>query len=160
MQERCLLSWAAPLCPPPRPDLFHQLYTGAEKGDTNWKAEKVDWWEIPGRDEEWKDDTIRALGSMDAFNQEFGNVFLQTGESVVDDDLFDKLKQNCKEPLYVFDEGHYLLWEEPKQDRIYTVGVDIAEGVGENASAVQIFDITDLTNIQQVATYHNNKISI
>ena len=140
-------------------NLFHQLYSGAEKGDTNWKAEKVDWWEIPGRDEEWKDDTIRALGSMDAFNQEFGNVFLQTGESVVDDDLFDKLKQNCKEPLYVFDEGHYLLWEEPKQDRIYTVGVDIAEGVGENASAVQIFDITDLTNIQQVATYHNNKIS-
>jgi len=69
-------------------NLFHQLYSGAEKGESNWKAEKVDWWEIPGRDEQWKDDTMKSLGSVDAFNQEFGNVFLQTGESVLDDELF------------------------------------------------------------------------
>ena len=140
-------------------NLFHQLYTNAEKGESNWHAERVDWWEIPGRDEAWRDDTIKALGSVEAFNQEFGNVFLQTGESVVDDELFDKLKQNCQEPLFVFDEGNYLLWEEPREDRIYVAGVDVAEGVGENASVIQILDITDLTNIVQVAVYQNNKIS-
>ena len=140
-------------------NLFHQLYSTAEKGESNWHAERVDWWEVPGRDEAWKDDTIKALGSVEAFNQEFGNVFLQTGESIVDDEIFDKLKQGCQEPIFVFDEGHYLLWDEPKQDRIYVAGVDVAEGVGENASVIQILDITDLTNIVQVATYHNNKIS-
>ena len=140
-------------------NLFHQLYSGAEKGESNWKAEKVDWWEIPGRDEQWKDDTMKSLGSVDAFNQEFGNVFLQTGESVLDDELFDTLKRDVSEPEFVLDEGSYLLWKEPKKDHIYTVGVDIAEGVGENASAIQILDITDLTNIEQVATYHSNKIS-
>ena len=140
-------------------NLFHKLYTNAEKGVSNWKAERVDWWEIPGRDEAWKDDTIKALGSMEAFNQEFGNVFIQTGESAIDDALFDQLKQECSEPEYVFDEGSYLLWEEPKQDHIYTVGVDVAEGIGDNASVAQILDITDLTNIKQVAVYHNNKIS-
>lgn len=140
-------------------NLFHQLYSGAEKKETNWKAERVDWWEIPGRDDAWKADTLNALGSVDAFNQEFGNVFLQTGESVLGDELFDKLKQDVTEPEFVLDEGNYLLWQEPKKDHIYTVGVDIAEGVGENASVIQILDITDLTNIEQVAVYHNNAIS-
>lgn len=140
-------------------NLFHQLYTGAEKGETNWKAERIDWWEIPGRDEEWKDDTIKALGSVEAFSQEFGNQFLDTGESAVDSELFDKLKLDCKEPEFVFDDGHYLLWEEPDPERIYVVGVDVAEGVGENASVIQIFDFTDLKNITQVAVYSSNKIT-
>jgi len=140
-------------------NLFHQLYTGAEKGESNWKAERVDWWEVPGRDEVWKDDTLKALGSIEAFNQEFGNVFIQTGESAIDDELFDKLKQECRDPEFVLDEGHYLMWEEAKQDHMYVCGIDIAEGVGENASVMQILDVTDLTNIKQVAVYHNNKIS-
>lgn len=140
-------------------NLFHQLYSNAEKGETNWHAERVDWWEIPGRDEAWKDDTIKALGSTEAFNQEFGNQFLDSGESAVDDEIFEKLKIKCKDPEFIFDEGSYLLWEEPDPEKNYVVGVDVAEGVGENASVVQIFDFTDLTNITQVATYWDNKIS-
>tara|TARA_R100000808_G_C2155553_1_gene168644 strand:- start:41399 stop:43177 length:1779 start_codon:yes stop_codon:yes gene_type:complete len=140
-------------------NLFHEIYTNAEKGESNWKAERVDWWEIPGRDEEWKEETMKSLGSVEAFSQEFGNVFLQTGESVIDEELFERLKLGCSEPEFVFDEGKYLLWEEPKEDHLYGIGVDIAEGVGENASVVQVLDITDLTNIVQVAVYHNNTIS-
>jgi hypothetical protein len=140
-------------------NLFHELYTGAEKGESNWKAERIDWWEVPNRDEEWKDETMRSLGSVEAFNQEFGNMFLQTGESVIDEELFDKLKQGCSDPEFVFDEGKYLLWEEPREDHLYGIGVDIAEGVGENASVVQVLDMTDLANITQVAVYHDNTIS-
>jgi hypothetical protein len=140
-------------------NLFHQLYAGAERGETNWHGERVDWWEVPNRDDQWKEDTMKSLGSKDAFDQEFGNVFLQTGESVLDEKLWDELKKQCCEPEFVFDDGKYLMWEEPKTDHIYTIGVDIAEGVGENASVVQVLDITDLTNINQVAVYHNNMIS-
>ncbi len=140
-------------------NLFHQLYSNAIKGENNWHAEKVDWHEIPGRDELWKEDTIRALGSIEAFNQEFGNVFLESGESAVDESLFEELKPFCKEPEYVFDEGAYKIWAEPSPDKLYVAGVDIAEGVGDNASVVQVLDITDLTNIEQVAVYHSNTIS-
>ena len=140
-------------------NLFHQLYTTAHKGESNWHAERVDWWEIPSRDEEWKEDTMKSLGSVDAFNQEFGNVFLQTGESAVDDRVFDLLREECCEPEYIFDEGSYLLWEQPQEENIYIVGVDISEGIGENASVAQILDVTDLTNIKQVAIYHSQKIS-
>lgn len=67
-------------------NLFYDLYMGANESDLNkhngWHPEKVDWWEVPGRDEAWKSKTIRELGSRDAFDQEFGNCV--TGESTLD----------------------------------------------------------------------------
>ena len=140
-------------------NLFHTLYSGATEGTNGWKAEKVDWWEVPGRDEEWKDHTIRSMGSREAFDQEYGNVFLQSGESAVDEKLFEELKTECTEPNFIFEDGHYLMWEEPQKENLYVVGVDISEGVGEAASVAQILDITDLRNIKQVAVYHNRTIS-
>lgn len=135
-------------------NLFYRLYQGALQKDNNWKSERIDWWEIPGRDEKWKQDTIKTLGSNDIFAQEFGNEFIQGGESTIDEQLATKLEKGIREPEYIFDDGKYIVFEEPKENRIYTVGVDISEGVGEAASVIQILDITDLTNIEQVAVYH------
>jgi hypothetical protein len=140
-------------------NLFHDLYSGAIDGKNDWKAEKVDWWEFPGRDEEWKEKTIRTLGSRDVFDQEFGNIFLQTGESALDEKLFEEMKRECTEPKFVFNEGKYLMWDEPDKEKIYVAGVDISEGVGEAASVIQILDITDLREIKQVAIYHDRTIS-
>lgn len=140
-------------------NLFYELYNGAMENKNDWKAERVDWWEVPGRDEEWREKTIRSLGSVEAFDQEFGNVFLQTGESSVNERMFEEMKAEIKEPLYVYDDGKYLLWDTFKQDRIYVAGVDISEGVGAAASVIQILDITNLRNIEQVATYHDRSVS-
>lgn len=139
-------------------NLFHDLYSNAVEQKNDWFPERVDWWEVPGRDEQWKEKTIRSLGSREAFEQEFGNVFLQTGESAVNEKLFEELKTECTDPTFVFDEGKYLLWEEPNQEKLYVAGVDISEGVGEAASVIQILDITDLRNIKQVATFHDRNI--
>lgn len=140
-------------------NLFHELYTGAIEFKNDWKAEKVDWWEFPGRDEVWKENTIRTLGSREVFDQEFGNVFLQAGESALDEKLFEDMKAECMEPRFVFEQGKYLLWDEPNKDHIYVAGVDISEGVGQAASVVQILDLTDLREIKQVAIYHDTLIS-
>ena len=140
-------------------NLFHELYTGALEKKNGWHPERVDWWEVPARDEEWKDKTIRTLGSVEAFDQEFGNVFIQTGESAINEKLFMELKAECVEPAFIFDEGKYLLWEEPNKDNIYVAGVDVSEGVGEAASVIQVLDMTDLRNIKQVAVYHDRNIS-
>jgi hypothetical protein len=140
-------------------NLFHELYSGAVEGKNGWHPERVDWWEVPGRDDTWKENTIRSIGSREKFAQEFENAFLQSGESAIDEAFFDQLKSECAEPRFIFDEGNYLLWQEPNKDRLYVVGVDISEGVGEAASVIQVLDITDLRNIEQVATYHNRNIS-
>ena len=139
-------------------NLFYDLYSKALKGANNWKASRVDWWEIPGRDDQWKDDTIKSLGSKQAFDQEFGNQFIEPGETAIADAALDKFKITLSEPKYIFDEGKYLLWDEPTPEKIYTVGVDVAEGVGEAASVIQVMDITDLTNIEQVAVYRCDTI--
>jgi len=140
-------------------NLFYRLYDAAERGDSNWAYDKILWNEIPGRDEKWKKDTIASIGSMEAFNQEFNCEFLDSGESSLNEELYAKLIQRSQEPRFVFDEGSYLLWDEPGKDGIYVASVDTSEGVGADYSVVQIFDYSDLTNIRQVATYCNNTIS-
>jgi hypothetical protein len=135
-------------------NLFYRLFKGAEEGDNNWKAERIDWWEIPGRDEKWKHDTIKTLGSLETFSQEFGNEFLHGGESSLNEQLYNSCLRDCREPEFIFEEGKYLLWEEPKEGRLYTVGVDVSEGVNECASVAQILDITDLSHVEQVAVFH------
>lgn len=140
-------------------NLFYKLYNGAETGENGWTPERIDWWEVPGRDEKWKEQTVKTLGSSETFDQEFGNVFLQTGESVLDEELLDILRLTIKKPTHVLEEGHYKLWASPEDDHLYSVGVDISEGVGLASSVIQILDITDLTNIIQVGVYSHNKIS-
>ena len=140
-------------------NLFYKLYSGAENKTNGWTGERIDCWEIPGRDEKWKDQTVKTLGSSDTFDQEFGNVFLQTGESVIDEELLDMFALSTKKPTYVLEDGSYKIWNQPEHEHIYCVGVDISEGVGQAASVIQIIDITDLTNIVQVAVYSNNIIN-
>jgi len=69
------------------------------------------------------------------------------------------MKNTCHEPEFVFDDGNYLMWEEPNPDNIYVAGVDVSEGVNLDASCIQILDITHLSNIKEVATYNSNNIS-
>lgn len=140
-------------------NLFHDIYSNAVKGNNNWTASRIDWWEIPGRDDKWKQDTIQSLGSTQIFDQEFGCQFIETGESVLDDELVRKSSLTIGKPDHVFDEGHYNVWSLPDEERTYTIGVDISEGVGDAASVVQVLDITDITEIEQVAVYHNDRIS-
>jgi len=140
-------------------NLFHTLFDGAEKKENEFVYERVLWSAIPGRDEEWKQKQIRALGSTESFLQEYETVFLATGDSSLDEELFYKLSQNCKPAPIILDEDHYQIWEEPDAARVYVAGVDIAEGVGVDASVIQILDITDLAQIKQVAVYHNNNIA-
>lgn len=140
-------------------NLFHDIYSNAVKGKNNWCASRIDWWEIPGRDEKWKQDTIQSLGSTEIFDQEFGCQFIETGESVLDEQLTRKCALTLQDPEHIFEDGHYKVWSLPDTSRSYTIGVDISEGVGEAASVIQVLDITDLTEIEQVAVYHNNTIS-
>jgi len=140
-------------------NLFHDLYSNGVKGKNGWTPVRVDWWEVPGRDEKWKTDTIQSLGSSQIFDQEFGCQFIETGESVLDEELVRRTSLTLQEPKHLFDEGSYKVWSLPDESRTYTIGVDISEGVGDAATVVQILDITDLTDIEQVAVYCNDRIS-
>ncbi len=138
-------------------NIFYDTFTKAERGINQWKAEKIDWWEVPGRDEIWRQKAISDIGSEEAFDREFGNKFIETGESAVDKTLLDVMKRQCNPPT-IINKDFYKVWKAPEKGHIYIFGVDVSDGVGSNASVIEIIDITDLTNIEQVAEYCNNKI--
>tara|TARA_R110000787_G_scaffold100723_3_gene205803 strand:+ start:777 stop:2525 length:1749 start_codon:yes stop_codon:yes gene_type:complete len=139
-------------------NLFHEKYHGAVSGKNNWTPFRVDWWQVPGRDEKWKDEMISALGSQDIFDQEYGNKFVEVGASDIED-VYEELKAKCVDPLDTFDNGNYRVWDTPKPDHIYVAGVDTGEGVGKDSSTIQILDITNLAHIVQVAEFSDNKIN-
>lgn len=139
-------------------NLFHRLYIGATKKENRFHYERIDWWEVPGRDEEWKKEQIKDLGSYESFAQEYGNEFNDNSQTSIDQELFDKLSKECKSPLHILKDGAYKIWEEYDPEKIYAIGGDVSEGVGLDASVLEIFDITNPKEITQVAEYHNNKI--
>ena len=139
-------------------NLFYKLYDGAEKGENGWAYDRITWNEVPGRDEKWALNTKQAIGSIEAWLQEFECQFLSSGESSIDEALFHDMAQKCREAKIVLEDGNYKIWEEPDSSRIYAAGVDISEGVGIDASSIQIIDITDISDIRQVAVYHNRHI--
>jgi len=139
-------------------NLFYNIYTEAVKGESGWHQERVDWWEVPGRDEKWKEMTMKALGSAEAFNQEYGNEFRAAGENAFDKEQFDEMEANAIEPILMDDDGTYRIFKDRQAFHFYTIGVDIGEGIGRSNSVIQVVDITDLTNIEQVAVYANNKL--
>ena len=70
-------------------NLFYKLWTDAISGKGNeygdvYAPMRVDWWQIPGRDELWKERTIIQIGSEEAFNREYGLQFYSTDDKLLD----------------------------------------------------------------------------
>lgn len=78
-------------------NLFHTLYTGAEEGTNGWGYDRILWNEVPGRDEKWAANTKQAIGSIDAWRQEFESCSGETLVTIEDqgdlslEDLYNKL---------------------------------------------------------------------
>jgi len=138
---------------------FYELYQESQKENGEWKLEVVNWFDVPGRDEDWKRETIAAMGSKEDFDQEFGNVFHQPGKTAIDPELLANLKNQCKDPILVMDNGAYKVFFEPNPNAFYVIGVDVGEGIGRSNTVAQILDVSDLTAIKQVAVYATNQMS-
>jgi hypothetical protein len=138
---------------------FYELYQESQKENSDWHLEVVNWWDVPGRDEEWKRETVSAMGSKEDFDQEFGNVFHEPGKTAIDSELLEELKSQSTDPVLVLDNGNYKIFKEPNPESFYVIGVDVGEGIGRSNTVAQILDVSDLTSIKQVAVYSTNQMS-
>lgn len=150
---------------------YYKIYSEAEIGQGNkewngWKAEKIMWDEVPRYNKKgeldftgFKNDQLALFGGDEnMWLQEFCCMFLEDGAAALNASVLEKLKTKIKMPKFQFDDGDYLVWEEPVPGHIYSIGVDTSEGVGLDSSVAQIIDITDLTDIRQVGQYHSKSI--
>lgn len=134
---------------------FHKIWEGAVQNTNEYKASRIDWWDVPGRDEKWKEETIRNTSQLQ-FDQEFGNCFLGTGHTLIDAETLLSLK--AEKPIKYLENGALAIYEEVKRDHEYIMVVDVSKGLGQDFSTFSILDITQRP-IKQVAVYRNNKIT-
>jgi hypothetical protein len=141
---------------------FHKLWEGAVQGTNDFKPFRVDWWDVPGRDEEWRRQTIANTSELQ-FDQEFGNNFHGTGNTLINANALLSLKS--KEPLYSMNNVNVYetpikrdLAEPESKDHNYIMLVDVAKGRGQDYSTFNIID-TSTNPFRQVATYRDNLVS-
>jgi hypothetical protein len=134
---------------------FHKIWEGSVQGVNEFKSFRVDWWDVPGRDEEWKNQTISNTSQLQ-FDQEFGNTFFGTGDTLINAETLLGLR--ALNPKKVLEGGKFLVYEEPIEDHEYIMTVDVSKGRGQDYSTFNLIDIS-VRPFAQVAVYRNNTIS-
>jgi len=61
---------------------FQKIWEGAMQEVNEFKPFRVDWWDVPGRNKKWKEQTIANTSQLQ-FDQEFGNTFYGTGDTLI-----------------------------------------------------------------------------
>jgi hypothetical protein len=131
---------------------FYRMWHDAEKGANEYVPTDVHWSEVPGRDEVWKEQTIKNT-SEQQFKIEFECEFLGSVDTLI---APSKLKSLVYDNPLTQNAG-LDVHEQPKKDNDYVITVDVARGVGEDYSAFIVADITTFPH-KVVAKYRNNTI--
>ena len=131
---------------------FYRMWHNAEKGQSEYVPTEVHWSEVPGRDAEWREQTI-ANTSEQQFKIEFECEFLGSVNTLIS---AAKLKNLVFEDPINRNAG-LDIYEEPVKDHNYIVTVDVARGLGNDYSAFIVFDTTEFP-YKVVAKYRNNEI--
>ena len=134
---------------------YHKIWEGAVQGVNQYKPFRVDWWDVPGRDEKWKEQTIANTSSLQ-FDQEFGNTFFGTGNTLIEGQVLLDLRSRA--PLSHHEGGSLLIYEEPIEGHMYIMTVDVSKGRGQDYSTFTVIDVSQRP-FKQVCVYRNNSIS-
>lgn len=134
---------------------FYKIWEGATQGVNEFNPFRVDWWDVPGRDEEWKQQTIANTSQLQ-FDQEFGNTFFGTGDTLINAETLMGFR--AENPKRITEGGDLLVYSEPIKGHDYIMTVDVSKGRGQDYSTFNLIDIS-VRPFAQVAVYRNNTIS-
>lgn len=140
---------------------FHKIWEGAVQKTNAYKPFRVDWWDVPGRDEKWKAETIANTSQLQ-FDQEFGNTFFGTGDTLISSRALLDLRR--VDPIEYLEDYKLLIYKHPvvskeeNKNHEYIMTVDVSKGRGQDYSTFTVIDIST-TPFEQVAVYRDNTIS-
>jgi len=139
---------------------FYQIYSAAERGDNEYTPLRIDWWQHPDRDDAWYDRELKNLGSIEAFNRQYGNEFVSSSNLLLDPadmkvmrkgmkkyvwhdmEEFDVAKLDTKgflgfHPDFDTEDARY-------SENYWLFTVDIAEGNGGDYSVINVFKVSPM----------------
>jgi len=131
---------------------FYKLWVDAENKRNDYIPIEVHWSEVPGRDEAWKEMTIRNT-SPEQFQQEFECEFLGSVNTLISPAKIKSMPYMNP----VKSSGSVEVYEAPIKGHTYVCTVDVARGVDKDYSAFVIFDVTKMP-YKVVALYKNNEV--
>lgn len=134
---------------------FYRLWNDAINGKNTFVPYSVHWSSVPGRDEKWKEETIKNT-SEQQFRAEFETEFIGSTNTLIDAEILQNLLSEVKTPISANE--HMSIYSMPEKGRYYVVVVDPARGVGGDYSAFCVIDTTEYP-YEVVMTYKNNRIS-
>jgi uncharacterized pyridoxamine 5'-phosphate oxidase family protein len=138
---------------------FFEIYNGAVEKKNEYTPIRVDWWQVPGRDEKWKAREIANLGSEELFNQEYGNQFLAGDTLLLGGDALRAMKKIVRNYKwdqiqdFEYSDLDYksLKWDpnfsfyDIDTDDKFVLSIDIADGAGKDYSVINIFKVEKMS---------------
>ena len=132
-------------------NMFYKMWMDAENKRNDYIPIDVHWSEVPGRDEKWKEQTIRNTSEAQ-FQTEFECEFLGSVDTLIN---ATKIKTMAVvEPKR---SGGLDVYELPIKDHIYTMTVDVSRGLSNDYSAFVVLDCTQAP-YKIVAKFRDNEI--
>jgi hypothetical protein len=146
-------------------NLFYKMWTDSVAKRSEYKNFSIHWSMVPGRDEKFKEQTIKNT-SLRQWQQEFECDFLGSTNTLISGEKLATLVY--KNPINKYSDA--LIYEEPiketydeetgeqiSKDNTYVICVDVSEGKNLDYSAFSVVNISTMP-YRQVAIYRNNSI--
>lgn len=100
----------------------------------------------------WYEEMCRGMNNdAKMIAQELDVSFIGSGGNVINEEYIEfHEKTNVTEPKYVSGlEQEIWIWEQPKEDHQYIMGVDVSRGDGEDSSTIVIVDFTTMEQVME-----------
>jgi len=131
---------------------YYKMWIDAAEKRSEYVSIEVHWRDTPGRDDKWREQTIRNT-SEEQFKQEFETEFL--GSTLT---LISGVKLRSMPFRSVSRDGWGVdIYENPEYKHTYVTVVDTSHGVGLDYSAFIIFDVSKVP-YKMVAKYRSNNV--
>ena len=125
-----------------------------KQGKNGYIYIEVAWDRVPGRDQEWKDDTLASIGwNTEQFDQEFDCGFVGSTNTLISGQALKNLSHTTP----ILESENIKQYTIPAKDHTYVLIADVSRGKGLDHSAFSVIDITEMP-YTQVCTFRDNYI--
>jgi len=133
-------------------NMFYKLWVDAEEGRNSYIPIEVHWSEVPGRDEKWKEETIKNT-SQAQFNTEFECEFLGSIDTLITPYKLKQLTYRAPKQSNAGLDVHI----PPEEGHTYVLVADVSRGTKNDYSAFVVMDVSDIP-YRVVAKFRDNEL--
>ena len=133
-------------------NMFYKLWNDAQHKRNDYVPIEVHWSEVPGRDEKWKEETIRNTSEAQ-FATEFECEFVGSVDTLLNPSKIRTMSHMNP----IVSQAGLDMYERPIKGRDYVITVDVARGTVKDYSAFVVFDVSQMP-YKIVAKFRNNEI--